>query len=638
MLAMKFINQILMKQFFVFLLNTILALSLFSQTGQLTKPEILINRADSLLKKDDKASIKLANEVMDSFGDKDEYFIKSTIIFGIGYKNLGKYDSSLYYTNMGLKRALKIADTVNIIKLYSSRGVVHYLRANYSGAVNDFKSTGQYYGAYGYETENLSPLHHAKVLNNVASAYIKTGESDSALTYFIKSLEMREENDAPKRMLMVSKLNIGSIYLAIEDYKNSKTWIEKALECASLIQDSGLMAKCYINLGINSKKTGDTINAIRNYKNSLIISESLGNERDQAIVLQNLALLSQSQKKYVEAYGYAYKALLINTKIKANNSGVHLGLCDLFMEQQIYDSAIYHGKIAIGLAKESGNVSSQIETYHILYRAYKGKKQFSDALEAYEDYFVLQDSILDKENQEYIQNLKAGFETERKEDEIVFLKKLNESEGVKAKAVQDRQRMIILSTLLGLVVLIVISILIFIKRKKDKELHLVEKKLLETDLMNKDLASKELQTENIYKTKQLTTHALNMMQKNQMLTGIRERLSQISKQVNEDLTMDFKSMIRDINQIQRTEKDWELFKKYFENVNKDFNRKLRAVNPELSTNDFRLAALISLNLNIKETAAVLNIAPNSVKLARHRLRKRLNLDTGEDLYVFLSKL
>ncbi len=627
-----------MKQIFFFSLSILFALSLFSQTGQLSKPEVLINKADSLLKKDDKASIKLANEVMDSFGDKDEYFIKSTIIFGIGYKNLGKYDSSLYYTNKGLKRALKIGDTVNIIKLYSSRGVVHYLRANYSGAVNDFKSTGQYYGAYGYETENLSPLHHAKVLNNVASAYIKTGESDSALTYFIKSLEMREENDAPKRMLVVSKLNIGSIYLAIEDYKNSKTWIEKALECALLIGDSSLMAKCYINLGINSKKTGDTINAIRNYKSSLIISESLGNERDQAIVLQNLALLSQSLKKYTEAYGYAYKALLINTKIKANNSGVHLGLCDLFMEQQIFDSAIYHGKIAVGLAKESGNVSSQIETYHILYRAYKGKKQFSDALEAYEDYFILQDSILDKENQEYIQNLKAGFETERKEDEIEFLKKLNESEGVKAKAVQGRQRMIILSALLGLVVLIVMSILIFIKRKKDKELYLVEKKLLETDLMNKELAGKELQTEIVFKTKQLTTHALNMMQKNQMLTGIRERLSQVSKEVNDDLTMDFKSMIRDIIQIQRTEKDWELFKKYFENVNKDFNKKLREFNPELSTNDFRLAALISLNLNIKETAAVLNIAPNSVKLARHRLRKRLNLDTGEDLYIFLSKL
>ncbi len=53
---------------------------------------------------------------------------------------------------------------------------------------------------------------------------------------------------------------------------------------------------------------------------------------------------------------------------------------------------------------------------------------------------------------------------------------------------------------------------------------------------------------------------------------------------------------------------------------------------------FRLAALISLNLNIKETAALLNISPNSVKLARHRLRQRLAIKTGVDLHVFLHNL
>ena len=176
------------------------------------------------------------------------------------------------------------------------------------------------------------------------------------------------------------------------------------------------------------------------------------------------------------------------------------------------------------------------------------------------------------------------------------------------------------------------------KRKKEKALLMVEQKLLKTELQNKELAGKELQTEIVYRTKQLTTHALNMMQKNQMLTGIREKLQDIAKRVKDDLTMDFKTVIRDINQIQKTEKDWELFKKYFENVNKDFNKKLREINPDLSTHDYRLAALISLNLNIKETAAVLNINPSSVKLARHRLRKRLSLNTGDDLYVFLSKL
>jgi len=81
--------------------------------------------------------------------------------------------------------------------------------------------------------------------------------------------------------------------------------------------------------------------------------------------------------------------------------------------------------------------------------------------------------------------------------------------------------MIIVTALLG----VVLSALVVIKRKKDRELNMIEKKLLETDFQNKELASKKLQTEIVFKTKQLTTHALNMMQKNQILTGIRERLN-----------------------------------------------------------------------------------------------------------------
>ncbi len=251
---------------------------------------------------------------------------------------------------------------------------------------------------------------------------------------------------------------------------------------------------------------------------------------------------------------------------------------------------------------------------------------------------TLKDSISNQENQEYIQSLKTEFETERKEQEIEFLKKLNESENQKAEAIQSRQRLVIIITLLVLALLIVLSISYVRRKKKEKELHLIEKRLLEVDLNNKELAGKELQTEINFKTKQLTTHALNMMQKNQMLNDISSKLKTISKQADPKLNSEFNSMIRDISQSQKTEKDWELFKNYFENVNKDFNNKLRNINPNLSIHDYRLAALISLNLNIKESAALLNISPNSVKTARYRLRSRLNIEAGEDLYVFLSKL
>jgi len=310
----------------------------------------------------------------------------------------------------------------------------------------------------------------------------------------------------------------------------------------------------------------------------------------------------------------------------------------MFVEQQIYDSAITHSNLALRLAKESGNTDVLIENYELLYKAYKGKQKYPEALANIEKHIALKDSVKNQETQEYIQKLKEEFETERKENEIEYLKKLNESENQKAEAIQSRQRLVIISTLLIFALFIVLAISYFRKKKKEKELYQVEKKLLEADLQNKELAEKELQTEINFKTKQLTTHALNMMQKNQMLNDISSKLNTISKQVDPNLNSEFNSMIRNIRQSKKTEKDWELFKNYFENVNKDFNQKLRDINPNLGVHDYRLAALISLNLNIKESAALLNISPSSVKTARYRLRSRLNIEQGEDLYVYLSKL
>ncbi len=119
---------------------------------------------------------------------------------------------------------------------------------------------------------------------------------------------------------------------------------------------------------------------------------------------------------------------------------------------------------------------------------------------------------------------------------------------------------------------------------------------------------------------------------------MRDKVKKMASKTDTVSKSEFKSIIRDINQSQKTDKDWDLFKKYFENVKKDFNKKLTELNPDLSTSDFRLAALVSLNLNIKETAALLNISPDSVKVARYRLRKKLAIKKGIDLYAFLTEL
>ncbi len=625
----------------IILINWIFIITpLFSQVDTTSKSGVRIIMADSLLNIDVNRSIKLAKEVHFFHNVEAEDYIKSSVILGIAYKNIGKYDSSLYFVSSGLEKAMEVGDTISIIKLYSNRGVVEYLRAKYSTAVNDFSMARQYYEAIGNNilSDTVTYLEYARVLNNIASVFIKTGQSDSALTYFIKSYKIRQDYNAPKRMLIVSNLNIGSIYLATGDTENARNWLNKALECSSDAKDSNLMAKCYLNLGIIDKYTGDTSGAIQNYKTSLLLSKNMGNKRDLAITLQNLALLLTNQKKFDEAYNYFIRAQDINNIIHVNSSRLQLAMSRMFIQQHLYDSAIVHCNISLQLAKESGNMYVQMEVFDLLSKAYKGKKQFHNAFEFIEKYIVLKDSITTEENQEYVHGLKTKFETERKENEIVFLKELNKSEQTKVAALQSRQQLIIIVVLLVLILIMIAAVYYFSKRKKEKELYQIEKKLFKTELHNKELASRELQLEVNFKTKQLTTHALNMIQKNKILTDVRERIKKLSKQVKGDLVIDFMSVVKDINHTQKTEKDWELFKKYFESINSDFNKKLNDINPGLSVNDYRLAALISLNLNIKEASTVLNITPDSVKLARHRLRKKLFLNTNDDLYVFLNQL
>ena len=90
-----------------------------------------------------------------------------------------------------------------------------------------------------------------------------------------------------------------------------------------------------------------------------------------------------------------------------------------------------------------------------------------------------------------------------------------------------------------------------------------------------------------------------------------------------------------VNKYTIQDNNWKVFDHYFESVNKNFYTRLKQKYPEISSNDLKICALIKLNLSIKKMATILNISPDSVKTARHRLRKKLQLSTEENLTDFI---
>lgn len=81
-----------------------------------------------------------------------------------------------------------------------------------------------------------------------------------------------------------------------------------------------------------------------------------------------------------------------------------------------------------------------------------------------------------------------------------------------------------------------------------------------------------------------------------------------------------------------------MFQEAFNNADKNFIKKIKAIHSELTPNDLRVCAYLRLNLSSKEIAPLLNISPRSVEVKRYRLRKKMKLDHDENLTDYIINI
>jgi len=76
----------------------------------------------------------------------------------------------------------------------------------------------------------------------------------------------------------------------------------------------------------------------------------------------------------------------------------------------------------------------------------------------------------------------------------------------------------------------------------------------------------------------------------------------------------------------------------FQEVYSDFQKKVLAINPNLKNSELVLLAYIYLNFETKEIADYLFKSPKTIQNRKHNLRKKLQISSSEDIYVWLKTL
>lgn len=140
------------------------------------------------------------------------------------------------------------------------------------------------------------------------------------------------------------------------------------------------------------------------------------------------------------------------------------------------------------------------------------------------------------------------------------------------------------------------------------------------------------------KDQELTESSLQLVKSNKFNIDITKRLHELNVLINSENSPAqelLKSIISELNS--RIQEDsWYRFNLSFDNVHKDFNKNLIAEYPDLTAGELKLCAFIRLGMGNKDIASVLNQNPDSIKVSRSRLRKKLNLDQSQNLESYLS--
>jgi DNA-binding CsgD family transcriptional regulator len=161
----------------------------------------------------------------------------------------------------------------------------------------------------------------------------------------------------------------------------------------------------------------------------------------------------------------------------------------------------------------------------------------------------------------------------------------------------------------------------------------LEVKQLENEQQLMKIKNDQLILEMDNKNRELAVSTMNLIKKNELLSLIKDDLKK-----TEDSSRNIKTVISTINKNINEEDTWNLFKDAFNNADKDFLKKIKALHPALTPNDLRLCAYLRLNLSSKEIAPLLNISVRSVEIKRYRLRKKMDLPHEQGLVEYILSI
>ncbi len=420
---------------------------------------------------------------------------------------------------------------------------------------------------------------------NKAKVALNSGNYKYALDQLVKALQFYRATGDSVNMASV-RLSLGNLLIDMKDYKRSVTYLLQAEEFYKKTNRPEDLFGIRLNLGIAYYRS-DSMDLARKYFNRLIsFYHPKGNYEKLAQVYYNLGSLENIDGNYMKSMRYADSVIRFS-RLLHMNVGITLGNLLKAENLVLTGQSATAIKLLDVISKEPvfrNNAEARSQVYELYSLAFRDMKDSNRELFYLKKHHQVKDSLSEARNSTLLFNIEEQMLKKDLENEVLRL------ETAKVKTAKQRN---------GLFYIMVLSILtlfgasIFLTGRK--RANALRSQLIEEENRNLRL-SLEL------KDREIATKSLQL------------------------------------HDADTNHKSWNEFQHHFEKVHADFYHHLAHHCSDLSPVELKIAGLMRLKLTSKEIAAIMNRSEGTVRNHRCNLRKKLNIDSDDNLMVFLMKL
>jgi len=367
--------------------------------------------------------------------------------------------------------------------------------------------TSSYYGQLAYDLSqknNFTELGYWSLLE-LGYLHLRTGSLKKSIEVVDSSLNISKV--LKDTALMARAINLmGEGHWGLNQNHQALQCFQNAHDWSLSSNDKYLYILALNNLGLINSNLGREEEAIRYFKKMKKLSVGFDNFQGDYLGFLNIAnshrkmgkydlayegfqkaieIIRSSENYYSVANTYYNMGLLLNQQKKyqaaLDSIEITIDLCTKYGLEDLWNNAYYVKSIALnGLKRydEATEIAQKgmiraaaigadyylFDFYGILAEGYEGQGEIEKAFNCQKKYATLQDSLFLVDKQNEIARLEISFQSKHKDAENKMLKNEKETQAV---LLQQRMRVLVMVSMVG-ILLCIIAFQLFLARRKSK--------------------------------------------------------------------------------------------------------------------------------------------------------------------------